>query len=78
MNKLKKYMVMLSYLEPMEGAILIPAKSKEDAEAKVKLMYINRQGFNLVDVIDTNELSEDTAKEIEMFSNDDNVVPFKK
>lgn len=53
---MNKYLVLLTYLEPMEGYAILEAESVEQAKEKAETLFQNRQ--NVV-IVETKELDEE-------------------
>lgn len=49
MDKYQKYIVLVTYLEPVEGSLLVPATDKGDALLKAQMLFDNRPGLKLID-----------------------------
>lgn len=49
-KKLTKFVVLVAYLQPAEGALVVPAEDRTDALLKAQALFDHRQGLKLVDV----------------------------
>lgn len=52
---MKNYAVTLSFLEPVEGVAYVSGNTPEEAEAKARELFQNRQNVTIVDIIETDE-----------------------
>ena len=47
-NKDKTYLILVSYLVPVEGTLVVPGKSEEEVTAKAVELFQNRINVNIV------------------------------
>lgn len=66
---LKPHLILVSFYDPVEGSLIIPAKDKEDARAKALELYSKRKDVVIVDII---SIEEDPPQEVP-----DNVIYLK-